>query len=711
MRSAMTSVRQTALLLALATLSIATPSAQEPWPVLLTITGPAAGTAVSPGEAIVVTVAALGTASVTRAEVIGEQPFGMSGTPVANVPAQFTFTVPARIASRRFTFTAIGTTSAGQTIRSESIEVDVERAGLPGALSTLMPTVTMGVTGEESPVVLLATFPDNTVVDVTRSSRVSYQVVDPNIATVDSNGIITAVRSGSTSLTATYSLNGQSIRMTVPVTVKSQALNPSAVAMSFGEQGVGTVSAAQALTITNTANGAVRIFGIATGDEFIQTHNCPIDTPIAEGASCVVSVAFRPAATGARSGSLEIAGSAHVVPALIPLSGTGTGVADAAAPVTTSDVQPQANAGGWHRADVTVTLAAADSGPGSSGVQQITYSASGAQTIASTTVSGAAASIALTTEGSTTLTFSAADVAGNVEAAKTLPIKIDRTMPIVTCGAADGVWHPADVNVSCSASDALSGLLNASDSSVSLTTSVAPGIETALAETGSRTICDVAGNCATAGPVSGIKVDKRGPSIAVAVPESGANYVLGQAITAAYSCTDAGSGLASCSGAVASGASLDTAAVGPKTLTVNAADAVGNTSTASAAYTVTYASTSCLSSPGRQILAPIRTDGTTVVKRGSTVPAKFRVCDAAGASIGTPGVVSSFALVSSQAAPPNEVNAPVLSATPDTAFRWDPVEQLWIFNISTDNLAVDTAYVYRITLNDGTLITFSFGVK
>jgi len=51
------------------------------------------------------------------------------------------------------------------------------------------------------------------------------------------------------------------------------------------------------------------------------------------------------------------------------------------------------------------------------------------------------------------------------------------------------------------------------------------------------------------------------------------------------------------------------------------------------------------------------------------------------------------------------------SMTPDTAFRWDPTNQQWIFNIATKGLSTNKTYVYAITLNDGTMIGFQFGLK
>jgi hypothetical protein len=108
--------------------------------------------------------------------------------------------------------------------------------------------------------------------------------------------------------------------------------------------------------------------------------------------------------------------------------------ADSTAPTTTTSSSPTANAAGWHNANVTVTLTATDSGLG---VKQITYSATGAQPIAGNTVLGSSATVpAITTEGTTTLSYFAEDLAGNVETAKTLLIKLDKTAPATATIAA-----------------------------------------------------------------------------------------------------------------------------------------------------------------------------------------------------------------------------------------------------------------------------------
>jgi hypothetical protein len=124
---------------------------------------------------------------------------------------------------------------------------------------------------------------------------------------------------------------------------------------------------------------------------------------------------------------------------------------------------------------------------------------------------------------------------------------------------------------------------------------------------------------------------------------------------------------------------------------------------------ILYSTDSCLGSPGHTILQPIDVDGSSVFKWKSTVPAKFRVCDANGNSVGTPGVVSSFRLIQTVSAVVAAIDEAVDSTTPDTVFRWTGDQ--WIFNIATKTLAANKIYVYRITLNDGSTIDFRFALK
>jgi hypothetical protein len=168
-----------------------------------------------------------------------------------------------------------------------------------------------------------------------------------------------------------------------------------------------------------------------------------------------------------------------------------TPAADSTAPTTSASTIPASpNAFGWYNQHVSVTLSASDTS-GGSGVKSISYSASGAQTIAATTLNAASASVSITTEGTTTLSYSAADNAGNTETAKTLTIKLDATKPSVSYSGNAGTYTvDQTITISCTASDTLSGIASSSCATIS-----GPAYAFALGtNTRSASATDVAGN-------------------------------------------------------------------------------------------------------------------------------------------------------------------------------------------------------------------------
>jgi uncharacterized repeat protein (TIGR01451 family) len=99
--------------------------------------------------------------------------------------------------------------------------------------------------------------------------------------------------------------------------------------------------------------------------------------------------------------------------------------ADGTPPVTTVVTSPGPNAAGWNRTEVALAVSAAD-GSGGSGIRRVQVSLTGAQT---GTLTNPTAPIIIAAEGITTATYFAEDNAGNVEAAKTFIVRIDRTPP------------------------------------------------------------------------------------------------------------------------------------------------------------------------------------------------------------------------------------------------------------------------------------------
>jgi hypothetical protein len=129
-------------------------------------------------------------------------------------------------------------------------------------------------------------------------------------------------------------------------------------------------------------------------------------------------------------------------------------------------------------------------------VRSITYSASGAQRIDSTTLQSSTATVPITAEGVTTLSYFATDVAGTQEQAKTVTVRIDKTPPTasVTGVSAGATYILGNVPTpACTTSDALSGVL--AQASIQLTGGTPNGVGTFTATCSGAQ--DNAGNTAT----------------------------------------------------------------------------------------------------------------------------------------------------------------------------------------------------------------------
>jgi len=222
------------------------------------------------------------------------------------------------------------------------------------------------------------------------------------------------------------------------------------------------------------------------------------------------------------------------------------GWTDNTPPSVAASVAPAANAAGWNKTDATVTLSAVDNA-GGSGVQSVTYAASGAQTMASITVNGNSATVVLSAEGQTTLTYAARDNAGNVSASTTVVVQVDKTAPAVSAIASPAPnaagWNNGDVTVSFSGTDGLSGIA-ACDADVVLS------IEGA-GQSASGTCTDLAGNVSVPATVSGINIDRTAPTAsAIASPAPNAAGWNNGDVTVSFSGTDGLSGIAACDAAV-----------------------------------------------------------------------------------------------------------------------------------------------------------------
>lgn len=160
----------------------------------------------------------------------------------------------------------------------------------------------------QTPVGLVTTFTDNTVVD----GDYFYRVVATNTigSTVINYPTITRVSDPSN---------------VVPIAYHPPPVTVSPAALTFAMQAPGTTSALQAVTIRNVStlplNLAVALAG-ADASQFSMTSTC--GATLAVGASCVANVRFSPSTAGSKAASVDVVVGGRVVGSAA-LSGNAVG--------------------------------------------------------------------------------------------------------------------------------------------------------------------------------------------------------------------------------------------------------------------------------------------------------------------------------------------------------------------------------------------------
>jgi hypothetical protein len=99
------------------------------------------------------------------------------------------------------------------------------------------------------------------------------------------------------------------------------AVKFSPPSLTFSDQTVFTTSPAQNVVVTNTGLGILVFNRIQKFGRFPLTPHCGNLEP---GASCTISVTFRPTIKGALTGSIYLIDNAPDSPQSVPLAGTGT---------------------------------------------------------------------------------------------------------------------------------------------------------------------------------------------------------------------------------------------------------------------------------------------------------------------------------------------------------------------------------------------------
>ncbi|HEX6290650.1 MAG TPA: PxKF domain-containing protein [Herpetosiphonaceae bacterium] len=293
----------------------------------------------------------------------------------------------------------------------------------------------------------------------------------------------------------------------------------------------------------------------------------------------------------------------------------------------------------WNNTNVTVSLNAADN---SSGVKATYFKLNGGAQQTGT-------SVAISAEGIHSLQFWSEDQAGNVEAAKSVQVKIDRTPPTInhTQSPAANIlgWNNSNVTVTFTCADSGGSGVASCTAPQTVTTE-----GQSQAVTGTAT--DHAGNTAT-DPAT-VSIDKTRPT-ATAAADRSANSLgwYNDNVTVTFTCADALSGLYSCSASQTLGEGANQSATGA------ASDAAGNVSEAAVvsginvdktAPTLSGAATTAPNANGwyngdvtvhwtaadsLSGLASAAPDASTIVGEGDDLSSSTSVSDKAGNSAST----------------------------------------------------------------------------
>ena len=289
-----------------------------------TITAQPLSQSVPTGQTATFTVVATGTAPLSYQ-------WQKNGTAVSGATSS-SYTTPATTSSDSGAqFTVMVSDPAGS--------VSSNAATLTVSAAAVAPTITTQPTSQSVTAGQTATF----VVVATGTAPLSYQWQRNGTA-------MSGATSSSYTTPATMSSdNGAQFTVMVSnsagsVTSNAATLTVSAAAapvvsfsptsLTFGSQTVGTSSAAQFITLTNTGNATLTFSATASGD-FALASLGTCGSSLAAASSCTIGVKFTPTVAGSRTGTLTLTDNASSSPQTVTLSGTGVTASSVAPTITT----------------------------------------------------------------------------------------------------------------------------------------------------------------------------------------------------------------------------------------------------------------------------------------------------------------------------------------------------------------------------------------
>jgi hypothetical protein len=245
-------------------------------------------------------------------------------TPAALGAASGTLTVTdsAPGGSETATLTGTGIDAPAVTLSSPSLSFQSSGVGVASAPQAVTVTnigsATLNISGIAVTGANSADFGETTTCGATLATSATCTV---NVTFTPS---ASGTRVAAVTLTDDAANSPQSIALTGSEALAATA-NLSAPSITFNGQVVGTTSAAQSVTLTNSGGAALTVASIAVSGanagDFAVTNNC--GASLAGGANCAIGATFKPSAGGTRTATMTITDSATSGTQTIALQGTG----------------------------------------------------------------------------------------------------------------------------------------------------------------------------------------------------------------------------------------------------------------------------------------------------------------------------------------------------------------------------------------------------
>lgn len=293
------------------------------------------GDVVRPGEVLQVKISVKPGAAEGPVAIISE--IGDSNEVRQSPPYSFTMTV-SRDRSvgagspliGKHSITAFGKLNGQNDYNLASMDLDVEEQQVPtklsvvGNLSAGPGGASFYAAGQQEFIAIYAQFPNSDEFDVIDSSYLKLVSENPNVVSLGERGMLTSVGPGQTSVTGTYTFHGQTLQVSLPVSVRvptTGGLIPSPPSLNFGDQPAGRETAPIQVVLTNRSISTIKIYKPEIRATVRESDDCTA-APLPPGGTCTMSVTFFMIRPGRTQGLIFIPNS-QSGQISIPVSGNG----------------------------------------------------------------------------------------------------------------------------------------------------------------------------------------------------------------------------------------------------------------------------------------------------------------------------------------------------------------------------------------------------